>query len=946
MDSDQPIPTDASTVHRGPDGHSGDAPSQPPAEASDAEQMAEAQTVIRGSSREGSGNRSDEGDRRTPAAVAKVLLGQRLNHFLLEELIGGGGMGAVFRAHDEQLDRTVAIKVIPFVGDDADLQRRFRNEAQSAARLDHPHIARVFDVGSQDSWHYIVFEYIRGENVRDQVAASGVLSIDDAVFYTCQLAEAIQHSSDRGIVHRDIKPSNVLICEDDQVKLVDMGLARSENLEITDDMTASGVTLGTFDYISPEQARNPRDADVRSDIYSLGCTLYYMLTGRPPFPGGTMLQKLLSHGNAPPPDARELRPDVSEDLMAVIRKMLAKSPGDRYQYAGDLIADLREVAVREGLTRTEAVASVAAPPPNRLLKSLERHAPWMVAAALLIISAGWLHLMSAMTRDDFSITVPTTATVAHSRPRSTSRSTDAAPPIPAQNAGGQSPAAERSAAVAPEVETGEADSQAEDATTDSAAQPPSLQDIDIPTQLGGAPDEPIFYPEPDGGDFFTLPRGFDQRQPDRAATAGSESLDPETIRTIQVIGTERAVDEVSPGEGVAVTRTLAEALHLAEQHEIDHLEITAPVIHSGAVEIPRDGLRITSPLDGGSTIVFESTDTLAMERSRMMTIGPHRIAMENLHLVWNVSNDEIDGGSLFLINDNRLVQLTDCTITVENSSRRDEVYAFDIITSPDSIDQSRRDEVISDDGSLPLVAIDLDDVIIRGEMTMLHMDFAAELQLDWDNGLLAVSRRMIDTAGVMRRPPLNAAPIQLRFDQLVAHAPRGLVRMRLGVSGPYPVEIDREANNCVFVVDRGVPHVEILGLAELERETPLLQLRGVGNTYDAEPTLVDPVLALSRRGGETEQTRLNDLLSDPPSWTEEKSPRWTVRWSLGALPDRPPSELRPADFRQDGTGLSGFDENTLPEPPAKPRLRGRSPAEAEEAEESPTHQEGPGVSKV
>src|SRR5699024_2142338 len=127
--------------------------------------------------------------------------------------IGGGGMGAVFRAHDEQLDRTVAIKVIPFVGDDPDLQRRFRNEAQSAAKLDHPHIARVFDVGSYDGWHYIVFEYIRGVNVRDRVAADGVLSIDDAVYYTCQLAEAIGHSSSRGIVHRDIKPSNVLICE-------------------------------------------------------------------------------------------------------------------------------------------------------------------------------------------------------------------------------------------------------------------------------------------------------------------------------------------------------------------------------------------------------------------------------------------------------------------------------------------------------------------------------------------------------------------------------------------------------------------------------------------------------------------------------------------------------------------------------------------------------------
>ena len=207
MDPDQPIPTDDSTVHRGPGEASGERSSLPPAEWSGAEDsLAEAQTVIRGSSRDSSAGESGERDRRTPAAVAKVLLGRRLNHFLLEELIGGGGMGAVFRAQDEQLDRTVAIKVIPFVGDDPDLQRRFRNEAQSAAKLDHPHIARVFGVGSEEGWHYIVFEYIRGVNIRDKVAVSGVLSIDDAVLYTCQLAEAIQHSSDRGIVHRDIKP--------------------------------------------------------------------------------------------------------------------------------------------------------------------------------------------------------------------------------------------------------------------------------------------------------------------------------------------------------------------------------------------------------------------------------------------------------------------------------------------------------------------------------------------------------------------------------------------------------------------------------------------------------------------------------------------------------------------------------------------------------------------
>ncbi len=403
MPSDESLRPDASTVHRSGDPPLEEVDSGQAGDNDDVEQIAQAKTVIRGSSRIDRPARRIDSLDRTPIAVAKVLLGQRLNHFLLEELIGGGGMGAVFRAHDEQLDRTVAIKVIPFVSDDPDLKRRFRNEAQSAAKLDHPRIARVFDVGSHDDWHYIVFEYIEGTNIRDLVSKNGVLSIDDAVFNTSQIAGALQHAADRGIVHRDIKPSNVLIGEAGKIKLVDMGLARSDNIDLSEDMTASGVTLGTFDYISPEQAHDPRQADLRSDIYSLGCTLYFMLTGSPPYPGGTMLQKLLSHGNAPPPDARELRPEVSDNLVAVIRKMLAKVPEDRYQTATDLIADLREVAFRDGLVRSQALSPVAISQPNPLVPWLEKHAPWMVAAMLLLATAGWLHLESAALRNEIEI---------------------------------------------------------------------------------------------------------------------------------------------------------------------------------------------------------------------------------------------------------------------------------------------------------------------------------------------------------------------------------------------------------------------------------------------------------------------------------------------------------------------------------------------------------------
>jgi serine/threonine protein kinase len=285
-----------------------------------------------------------------PEKMVHELVGQQLDHYRIESLVGIGGMGAVFRGRDLRLDRVVAIKVVLMSHHKAESLRRFRMEAQSAAKLDHPNIARVFYVGETDRWSYIVFEFIEGTNLRQLVLERGPLSVDDATRWTCQVAEALQHASERGVVHRDIKPSNILIGLDGRAKIVDMGLARTTELDrSTGDLTASGVTLGTFDYISPEQAHDPRDADVRSDIYSLGCTLYFLLTAQPPFPDGTALQKLLMHGTKMPEDPRCFRSDISDALIAILRKMMAKRPKDRYQEPVDLANDLRTLAAMDSL---------------------------------------------------------------------------------------------------------------------------------------------------------------------------------------------------------------------------------------------------------------------------------------------------------------------------------------------------------------------------------------------------------------------------------------------------------------------------------------------------------------------------------------------------------------------------------------------------------------------
>ena len=326
----------------------------------------------------------------------RILPGERLGHYELLRYVGGGGMGKVFRALDTRLNRSVAVKILPPEhAADRETVLRFQNEAQSAARLDHDNIARVYYVGEDRGLHYIVFEFIEGVNVRDLVERKGPLPLGDAVSYTLQVADALAHAAERNVVHRDIKPSNLLITPAGHAKLIDMGLARLREVDTAAaDLTASGVTLGTFDYISPEQARDPRNTDVRSDIYSLGCTFFFMLTGRPPFLGGTMLQKLLQHQADQPPDLRQFRPELPEDVNRILRKMLAKDPRHRYSSPMELVNDLLWVARAAGLRPAAPGGRTWTIPIAPVVPSYYRHLPWIVSllalvAIVLVLDSIW-----------------------------------------------------------------------------------------------------------------------------------------------------------------------------------------------------------------------------------------------------------------------------------------------------------------------------------------------------------------------------------------------------------------------------------------------------------------------------------------------------------------------------------------------------------------------------
>ena len=313
---------------------------------------------------------------------------KQINGYELISRLGQGAVGIVYKARQTTVDRIVAVKVLdPKFSCDRKYIARFLREAHSAGKLNHVNIVQGIDAGkSSEGYYYFVMEYVQGETVKRMLQRNGVIPEKQAVDIALQVAQALRHASSIKLVHRDIKPENIMVTAEGLAKLADLGLAKSSGDDVA--ITQAGQSMGTPLYISPEQAKGMADIDARADIYSLGATLYHMVTGFPPFSGENPTVIMLKHMNEPPPSPREHNAKLSPELCHIIQKMMAKNPADRYQTATDLIDDLSALAAGRQPAHAAAHAKQQSTNDAARLSSLQgrppRHIAPLIAGALAI----------------------------------------------------------------------------------------------------------------------------------------------------------------------------------------------------------------------------------------------------------------------------------------------------------------------------------------------------------------------------------------------------------------------------------------------------------------------------------------------------------------------------------------------------------------------------------
>ncbi len=854
-----------------------------------------------------------------PAEIGKSLEGQRLGQFMLEEFVGGGGMGAVFRAVDTTLDRIVAVKVVSNEQTDEDTLRRFRNEAQSAARLDHPNIARVYSVGEEGGWNYIVFEFIEGVNVRDLVMHKGPLPLDEAISYTIQVADALEHASHRDVVHRDIKPSNLLVMEDGRAKLVDMGLARLHQVESSnEDLTATGVTLGTFDYISPEQARDPRDTDVRSDLYSLGCTFYYMLTGMPPFPEGTVLQKLLSHNSEEAPDPRDLRADLPAEISPILLKLMAKLPSKRYQRPSELTAELMALCEKLGLVAPNR-RSAYSPAPRGRFHDFSHHLPWLVPLVLLLIIVFGVDAMLP-----HSATVERAALMPPVLPDAIDPAPSSPTPIPEAVDTAPAPSPPSEASIRPLSNPAMAVDTTPPVTSDT-------NQIPVPTPTTDAPKAPPPATSPKAVGIAAAESPAATTPVESVADTAATLPKSEGSTTTEVVVPPSVPSPASatPGNVAAerlvvwpegptaadsmVVRSLEEAVRkLRDQPGIRVIELRFNRYDAKPLTLDlRNDLTIEAGVGYQPFIIFDRQQASSLDDKRMIHLLGGRLAIRGVHFQVKLPHATDESWTLFHLNQTPEIALSDSTLTIQNDYRAS--AAFFHVQGP------RHSEMPmpgADTVTFRKPNIILDACIARGEATLVRATDGLPFVLEFTQGLLATSERMLEIGQRVESVPAEVAKVLLRH--VTAEMELGMCRVTVRDARARLPQLYFDSENSLLDHHASASLIEHLGIRDVAATMGhALEFTGTLNAYPR----TDILWRLQPSEGAAVEVPWSERLDDAYSWYKEKLSESYAPWrDVNRSATRVVHRVTPHDYLVDDDEALGFDIESLPKLPDDDRL--------------------------
>lgn len=692
--------------------------------------------------------------------------GLKLAHFEIVDRIGSGGMGSVFLALDLHLQRYVALKILaPSQAREPNSIQRFLNEARSAARLDYDGIARVHYYGEDRGYHFIAFEYVTGTNVRDLILQTGPLNPADAINFTLQVAHALKHTSAAGVVHRDIKPSNIIVNPAGRAKLVDLGLARKESSGSMEDLTAAGTTLGTFDYISPEQAQDPRNVDVRSDIYSLGCTLYHMLTGEPPYPQGTLAQKLLDHQQTYVPNPAELNRRVPIHLAAVTQKMMASDPKKRYQSPESLIRDLLAVANDQGLRGVTPEGLVwSGGVATSKYQFLIKYGSWMAAVATLLLIVYAMEWLDPRERESTPRAASVESPLEEAGPTLKPASTTDQLLLPA---GETSHHLKPSEIRLPSSPIAGSEQKSGDLPSESIGSESSeylrgaMPDIDqiFSTPFEGSPLTTVIAPSETGPEIRIPLRAdeFETSPPDQNATASStppippipsnveprEALSPNDVSTNPVVLLIAGTTEKYP--------TLEAACANARSGSIIELRYNGslPNHSEKPISINRQ-LIIKAGKNYRPIVEFTTRRDPDESDTRMITIQKGSLKLVDvdlrLHVNHDVSYTGRDAWTMFSLQDSDQLSLQNVSVTIENPERKPAVM-FEMIRSPGG------DPEMPELNNGPATNVDpfglsIGDSFLRGECQAFVVKTLRPGRISIENSLIAAENSLLMNMGV------------------------------------------------------------------------------------------------------------------------------------------------------------------------------------------------------